>query len=440
MKNLAPLFVVALVLLLGALSSVQAVDPPPDGGYPNENTAEGEDALFSLTTGFNNTAIGFNALYNNTEGFYNTAIGGSALYSNTTGNRNMANGAFALYANTEGIRNTAVGNAALPNNTTGEENTATGNGALLNNTTASRNTATGANALFNNTTASANTATGSNALFNNTTGFNNTANGVNALYNNTIGFGNTANGRNTLLANIDGQHNTANGNASLRDNSSGSFNTAVGEQALRSNVVGSFNIALGYQAGNNILGDNNIDIGNVGVVGESGTMRIGTAGTHTNAYVAGIYGTTVAKSIPVFIDSTGQLGTKGSSERLKTRIKPMDKASEAILALKPVTFHYKQELDPERTNQFGLIAEQVEKVNPDLVARDADGKVYTVRYDAVNAMLLNEFLKQHRQVQEQQKQIAKLTAQLKEQAAQIRKVNDKVEMSRSAPRTASTKQ
>jgi len=143
---------------------------------------------------------------------------------------------------------------------------------------------------------------------------------------------------------------------------------------------------------------------------------------------------------PIFINANGQLGTTPSSARFKQNIKPMDKASEAILALKPVTFHYKKELDPEGIPQFGLVAEQVEKVNSDLVDRDAEGKVYSVRYEAVNAMLLNEFLKQHRQVQQQQKQIEKLTAQLKEQAAQIRKVNDKVEMSRTAPRVVENNQ
>src|SRR5205814_2591240 len=163
------------------------------------------------------------------------------------------------------------------------------------------------------------------------------------------------------------------------------------------------NIALGDSAGTNLTtGSNNIDIGNKGKAGESQYIRIGTKGTHTHTLVAGISGATVAGGVGVIIDTNGHLGTVVSSERFKDKVKPMDKASEVILALKPVTFRYKKELDPAGIPQFGLVAEEVEKVNPDLVARDADGKVYTVRYEAVNAMLLNEFLKEHRKVEEQQ--------------------------------------
>jgi hypothetical protein len=194
-------------------------------------------------------------------------------------------------------------------------------------------------------------------------------------------------------------------------------------------------------------GNNNMDIGSLGVAAESNTIRIGTvvAGTdflgvthpaHRATYIAGIMGRTSPRGVPVFINASGQLGTATSSERFKDSIKPMEKASEAILGLKPVTFRYKPEIDPEGVQQFGLVAEEVEKVNPHLVARDADGNVYTVRYEAVNAMLLNEFLKEHRQVQEQQKQIEKLAAQLKQQAEQIRTVNDKVELNRAAPQVA----
>src|SRR5205823_6191369 len=169
----------------------------------------------------------------------------------------------------------------------------------------------------------------------------------------------------------------------------------------------------GVSAGINLTtGSNNIDISAVGVAGESNTIRIGRVGTHTNTFIAGISGVTVAGGVGVIVDSNGHLGTVVSSERFKDAIKPMDKASEAILALKPVTFHYKHELDPEGIPQFGVVAEQVEKVNPDLVARDDQGKIYTVRYEAVNAMLLNEFLKEHRRVQELEKQVEKLTAGL----------------------------
>jgi hypothetical protein len=408
------LFLIPLVLAAFALSpTAQAqLSPPPDGGYPNDNTAEGTDALFSLTTGPENTAIGFDALYSNTTGDSNTATGSQALFSNTTGVRNTANGYVALNSNTTGERNTATGRAALVNNTTGNNNTADGHDALFSNLTGIRNAATGSFALFFNTAGNDNTAMGYFALYNNTTGNNNTANGFAAFMNNTIGSG---------------------------------------------------NIALGNFAGSNLTtGDNNIDVGNLGVAGEANTIRIGTEGTQTHAYLAGVYQTNIANGLVVKVDSSGHLGTVGSSERFKDSIKPMDKASEAILALKPVTFHYKKEFDPEGIPQFGLVAEDVAKVNPDLVVRDGEGKVYTVRYDAVNAMLLNEFLKQHRIVQElkstvvrqeatiaqqkddsqstaaqQQKEIQAVTASLKEQAAQIQKVSAQLEASKPAPQTVS---
>jgi hypothetical protein len=324
------------------------VDPPPDGGYLNFTTAEGEDALFSLTTGEFNTAIGFHALWNNTTGSANTATGQSALFSNTTG-----------------VSNTATGDGVLFNNT-GDNNTATGESALLSNTT-------------------------------------------------------------------------------------GSMNTAIGAFTMLSNTSGNRNVALGFRAGaNNTTGDDNINIGNAvsGPASESHTIRIGKQGTHTAAFIAGIAGVPVGGGSSVVVNSAGQLGVPPSSKRFKDGIKSMDKASEAILALQPVTFRYKHELDPKGIPQFGLVAEQVEKVNPDLVTRDADGKVYTVRYEAVNAMLLNEFLKEHRKVEEQgrklqdqesaiaqqQNEIKVLTASLKEQASQIQKVSDQLEVSKAAPR------
>src|SRR5206468_462139 len=193
--------------------------------------------------------------------------------------------------------------------------------------------------------------------------------------------------------------------------------------------------AIGVSAGVNLTaGSDNIDIGNVGVAGESKHIRIGTKGTQTRTFIAGISGVPVTGGLGVMVGSNGQLGTVVSSERFKDAIKPMDKASEAILALKPVTFRYKKELDPERIPQFGLVAEQVEKVNPDLVARDDEGKPYTVRYEAVNAMLLNEFLKEHRTVEELKKAIAALTATVKEQASQIHKVSSELELMKPAPR------
>ena len=286
-------------------------------------------------------------------------------------------------------------------------------------------------------------AIGRNAMRDHTTGDHNTATGGAALLFNTDGTGNTATGRAAMGFGTTGSINAATGWQALFNNT-GDENTADGAFALYSNTTGNGNIALGAGAGDNLTtGDNNIDIGNEGVAGEANTIRIGTSGDQTKTFIAGISGTAVT-GIAVRVSSSGQLGTVPSSKRFKDEIKPMDKASEAILALKPVSFRYKHEVDPEGTPQFGLVAEEVEKVDPALVARDAQGKVYTVRYDAVNAMLLNEFLKQHRNMQEleatvaqQQKDIKALNASLREQASQIQKVSDQLELSKSAPRTVS---
>jgi len=360
----------------------------------------------------------------------NTFLGDDALTSNTTGILNTATGADALLLNTTGNFNTATGAFALLNNTTGSDNTASGFQALKFNTTGTNNTATGLQALFSNTTGNNNTATGYFALSESSTGSNNTASGVQALYFNFAGNNDTANGVNALFS-----------------NTTGSDNTADGAGALLINGTGSFNIALGRNAGNRLAnGDYNIDIGNRGARGEARTIRIGTEEIHKHTFIAGISGVTVAGGVGVIIDTDGHLGTVVSSTGYKEAIKPMDKASEAILALKPVTFRYKKELDLEGIPQFGLVAEQVEKVNPDLVARDEQGKPYTVRYEAVNAMLLNEFLKQHRTVEElkkdfqatiaqQQNEIKALAATVKEQAAQIQKVSAQVELSKPAPQT-----
>jgi hypothetical protein len=327
------------------------------------------------------------------------------------------------------------------------------------------NTAEGSGALFSLTSGSANTANGGDALVSNTTGSFNTATGDEALFMNTTGKANTATGLQALASNKTGGANTATGFGALFKNT-GSNNTANGAKALFSNTTGSSNTALGPGAGQNLTtGSNNIDIGNFGIAAEANTIRIGTVGTQTAAFIAGIHGVTVASAVGVIVDANGHLGTVTSSARFKEAIKPMDKASEAILALQPVTFRYKHELDPEGIPQFGLVAEQVEKVNPDLVVRDAAGQVNTVRYEAVNAMLLNEFLKEHRRVQEQeatitqvkstvvkqestiaqqqkdfqstlaqqQKEIKALTASLKEQASQIQKVSDQLEVSKPAP-------
>jgi hypothetical protein len=415
------LFALACFALLPAPKAFGVV-PAPDGGYPGGNTAEGDDALFSLDTsqGLENTVVGFQALYSSTNNVHNTALGYQAL------NQNIQDD------------NEGVGWHALFNNTTGYGNHAFGVDTLGLNTTGSFNTATGFRTLNGNTTGSYNTATGYNALQGNTSGDFNTAVGESALGNNSTSCCNTAIGEDALVSNVDGN-----------------WNTAVGTNALIFFTTGSVfgNTALGSGAGSNLTsGDNNIYIKNDGVSVESNTIRIGTQGTQNRTFIAGISGSAVNGS-PVKINGSGRLGVAPSSARFKDEIKPMDRASEAILALKPVTFRYKKELDPQGIPQFGLVAEEVEKVNPDLVARDDHGKPFTVRYEAVNAMLLNEFLKEHKKVEEQQatiaelkstvaeqrkdyeaisaqqhKEIQALTASLNEQASQIQKVSAQMEI------------
>src|ERR1041385_7231725 len=357
-----------------------------DACLTNNNTVQGDDALISVTTGTDNTAIGFQSLFSNTTGGFNTATGTVALYSNTSGVDNTAIGYGALNSNTIGVYNTAIGSSALIRNTSGAQNTAIGLEALLNNTTGEGNTATG----------------------------------VQALRSNSAGFRNTANGLSALAANTSGSQNTADGVNSLFRNTTGAANVAIGYNVLFNNTTGGFNTALGPAAGSQLTtGSNNIDIANKGIAAEANTIRIGTTGTQTNTYIAGISGVTVAGGVGVITDSSGHLGTIVSSARFKTDIKPMDKTSEAVLALKPVTFRYKHDLDRDGIPQFGLVAEEVEKVNRGLVARDEQGKPYTVRYEAVNAMLLNEFLKEHQTVQKLKKQVAELTAGLQKVSAEL---------------------
>ena len=409
------LILVALTLGGFALLSARAafgVVPAPDGGYPGGNTAEGDNALLSLTTGANNAAIGQDALFSNTTGSNNTANGTSALADNTLGSFNTANGFAALFHNTIGIENTANGVSALQENTTGSFNTGNGVDALFGNTIGNFNTADGFLTLFANTTGNFNTANGATALQNNTAGSNNTAVGTQALTENITGSNNTADGFEALSSNTTGNHNTADGDFALLHNATGSFNTAAGAHTLLNNTTGSFNIALGINAGNNLTtGNNNIDLGNGGVAGESATTRIGTTGTQARTFIAGISGVAVAGSA-VVVNSSGQLGVAVSSARFKEAIKPMNAASETLFALKPVTFHYKREIESAETSQFGLVAEDVEKADPALVVRDKEGKPYSVRYDQVTAMLLNEFLKEHGKVEKQQATIAQLESTL----------------------------
>jgi Chaperone of endosialidase len=366
MKTTSRLLTTLLLLLSVSLAApnARAVVPPPDGGYPGFNTAEGQNALFSLTTGSANTAVGWFSLFSDTENSFNTATGAGALLFNTAD------------------ENTAFGTAALLSNTTGFENTANGTLALFSNTTGVQNTAVGYSALSNNTTAGANTS-----------------------------------GANTAI-----------GAFALGSTITGGANTAIGYGALF-NATGGANIALGDLAGFDVTtGSGNIIIGNRGLAGDADTIRIGRA-TQTKCYIAGIRDVTtgIGDAIPVVIDSASQLGTVSSSKRFKKEIKPMDNSSETILALKPVSFQYKN--DKTNRPQFGLIAEQVAEVNPNLVVRNSDGEIYTVRYDAVNAMLLNEFLKEHKKVEKLEATVADLAATVKEQAAHLQRVSAQLDNS-----------
>jgi hypothetical protein len=329
--SIPPVLIIFALVCFALVQNTHAVSPPPDGGYPGGNTAEGENALSFLTTGTFNTAVGWRSLLNNDTGRYNTAVGAGCLFIN------MA-----------------------------EENTATGTGALFLNLQGGKNTATGAFALYTN--------------------------------------------------------------------SNGIANTAVGSDALPANTSGGQNTALGQGAGfNQTTGSGNVYIG-VGVPG--------VAGESNSCYIASIFNQVPASGIPVLINSSNKLGTTTSSKRFKENIKPMDKASEGLFGLKPVCFRYKKEIDPVGISQLGLVAEDVEKVNPDLVVRDTEGKPYSVRYDAVNAMLLNEFLKEHRTVQEQKAIIAELKHNFADQQKQIealtaglQKVSAQLEMSKPSPQT-----
>ena len=338
-------------------SSIQAVlpPPPPDGGYPGGNTAEGQHALFALTTGGFNTAVGYLSLASDTTASSNTALGAGALLANT-GDENTATGIVALFKNTGGTFNTANGGFALFNNTEGTENTAIGDTTLANNTT-------------------------------------------------------------------------------------GDYNTAIGVIALGNNTTGSSNTAIGLGAGSNLTtGSNDIYIGDRGDPSgtEANTIAIGAlpfATAYDHFFVGAVYGVTTASTttLPVIVSDTGQLGTAPSAARFKKDIKPMDKASESVLALKPVTFEYKS--DKTNTPQFGLVAEEVAAVNPDLVVRDNNGEIYSVRYDAVNAMLLNEFLKEHRKNEQQEATIARQQKQIDVLTAGLQKVSAQLEVSKAAPQT-----
>src|SRR6266540_1768507 len=288
---------------------------------------------------------------------------------------------------------------------TGEGNTGVGHNALFSNTMGVGNTATGDAALSGNTTGSFNTATGAFALRLNTTGDDNTANGQLALGQNDTGFFNTATGTLALANNASGSFNTAIGRLALFGNESSDANTAVGANAL-GNTTGSNNIGIGLDGGLDLTtGSNNICIGTSGVAGESSTIRIGTAGKQTATFVAGISGQTSPGGVAVFVTATGKLGTVTSSRRVKEDIREIGEESDGLMSLRPVAFRYKPEIDLTGLTQYGLIAEEVADVYPDLVAYDRDGRPETVRYHLVNALLLNEVQKQHRTIEQQSETI-----------------------------------
>jgi hypothetical protein len=392
------------------------------------STAVGWDALFINSTGVQNTAVGASALESN-NGDNNTAMGANALSSNASGTQNTATGVGALYSNSIGSFNTATGLGALKSNVLGSNNTATGINALLKNTV-SNNTADGANALLNNTSGSFNRATGMNALYSNSSGGFNTADGFFALNKNTTGSNNVAVGTNSLLNNGTGNYNAALGASALYSNAAGIDNTAVGPGALFHNTTanlntgvgmralfkdttggsntalgmhalfnistGSNNIGVGLNGGSNLTtGSGDIDIGNAGVAPEANTIRIGTQGTQTAAYIAGVFGSGVTGDA-VVVSGTGQLGIVKSSARYKNDIRGMGEASARLLALRPVTFHYKE--DAAHTRQYGLVAEEVARLYPELVSYGADGKVQSVHYISLVPMLLNELEKQTNQI------------------------------------------
>jgi hypothetical protein len=415
MKIRIPIFLVIFSLAtFVSLPKAQAVTPPPDGGYPGFNTAEGQNALFSLSTGVANTAVGWFSLFSTGDGSFNTAVGAGTLLFNV-GDQSAS----------EGVQNTAIGTAAMLFNTTGSLNTAVGTAALLNNTSGFVNTAVGFVALQNNTDGSGNTAVGQSALFSSTSGAANTAVGDSALGSNITGNFNTAVGSTALLTTT-GSDNTAVGRGALSNNTAGNDNTAIGSDALASST-GSGNIALGNNTG-------------IAVTTASDVICIGSPGANVNnsCFIGRIY-TNVQPIVgtdpdSVTITSFGRLGRGNvSSRRYKRDIQPMEKASESLYALKPVSFRYNKQYDATQTLAFGLIAEDVAEVYPDLVGRNSEGQPESVRYEQINAMLLNEFLKEHQRVEELEATVAQQQKQIDALVTGLEKVNSKVELKNVTP-------
>jgi Chaperone of endosialidase len=376
----------AILSALAFLPEAQAVSPAPDGCYSNFTTAEGCNALNALTTGTGNTGVGSYSLFLNTTGNFNTGVGTVALLINNADN------------------NTAVGTRALLLNTSGSENTSVGANALLHNDNGSDNNAFGSSALFGN---------------------------VEGAFNN-------AHGRNALVANTASENN-AFGDLAMENNTTGASNTAIGDDALRNNVDGSGNVAVGDEAGTGL----DPSVNNCIAIGAPGAGPFATF--DNTCFIGSIFGEAVSdpgSQVPVYVDQFNNVGVfNTSSRRFKHDIQPMDKASETLYRLKPVTF--KLNSDWKGTKQYGLIAEEVAEVDPQLVVRGRDGEIMAVHYEQINNMLLNEFLKEHKKVQEltatvaqQQKGMEVLTAQLNEQAAQIQKVSTQLEVSKPAAKLA----
>ena len=382
-------FCLGTVLLHALVCADPAAAQCGAGGPYGQNTACGTGALAQNYTGFNNSAFGFRALYTNTAGSANTASGVNALYSNTKGNYNTASGVGALFNNTYGVYNTASGVGALHFNTIGDWNTASGIDALRSNYSGAENTASGAYALSSNT---------------------------------------------------EGDDNTASGVGALRSNTEGTENTASGAYALRNNTTGHYNIGLGVGAGTNIVaGSNNIEIGGAGITDESNTIRIGNQGTQGATYIAGIYGTTAAGGLPVEVTSSGQLVYVPSSVRYKRDIRDIGTASTDLMKLRPVSFRYRN--DSSGTLQYGLIAEEVARVYPELVQRGLDGKVEGVRYLEFTALLLNELQKQAHQLQTKDTQLAAQQREieaLKQKDASINALSERLAALEQQVRTANS--
>ena len=383
--------------------------------------ADVSNAQFCVTSDSNqNTACG-TGTPGPDKGQYNAIIGYNSMTLNTTGSDNVAAGSFVLQYNSTGSGNTAVGAGAMNFNLTGSFNSALGNGAMIGNTNGTYNTSTGYNALYFNQSGNYNTASGALALASNTAD-SNTAFGYEALTENTTASGNTAAGYQALASNSTGNNNSAVGDRAMNRNLTGEDNTAVGVNALF-NSTGSNNTAIGYYAGARVTGSHNIDIGTPGAAGDNSLIKIGSPGVQFATFIAGIENAQVTGAA-VYVTSSGQLGVLASSERYKTDVAPIGAVTKNLDQLRPVSFHLKS--DPRGSVQYGLIAEEVDKIYPELVIRDDAGAIQGVRYEELAPMLLNEVQRQSAEIRDlRQQQQAQLAAQseqlqyLRQQVAEL---------------------